>query len=136
MSSQINIIDLETGKTISEVKIPYLFRPTMAITKDGHKIIAGFGSQGVYNLDFVVLNSNDSYEKMVHTGEGGITVNTINLDKNSIKTLEIVEENNEEYLAGSGYSVEENKTYPKIIVPIKAILEKDKITFNDCVVKQ
>lgn len=135
LNSQINIINLETGKTISEVKSPYLYKPTMAVTKDGHKIIAGFGSQGAYSLNFVVLNSNDSYEKSIRAGVGEITVNTIDSDKNSLKTLEIVEENNEEYLAGSGYSMEENKTYSKILVPIKAILEKDTINLKDCVIK-
>lgn len=133
--SQINIIDLETGKTISEVKTPYLYKPAMAITKDGHKIIAGFGSQGAYNLEFVVLNSNDLYEKKVNAGIGEITVNTIDTDRNLLKTLEIVEENNKEYLTGRGYSMKEDKEYPNIIVPIKAILEKDVIKFEDCIVK-
>ena len=135
LNSQIAVISLETGKTISEAKSPYLYKPAMAITKDGHKIIAGFGSQGAYSLDLVVLNSSDAYEKTISGGAGEITVNTINSNKNSLKTLETVEENNEEYLAGSGYSMEENKTYSKILVPIKAILEKDTINLKDCVIK-
>lgn len=130
LNSKIITIDINNGKVISTTKCPYVYNPKMAIDENGNKYIAGFGGQGAYELDFIILDSNDQYIKKVST-DNEIFLNKIDDANSSLGFLEMKEENGEKYLSGYVYETEKSN----ILISLNLLFQKDNITKEDAFIK-